>query len=109
MTEQSPSVWLASIAEVFDGLGVEWTLVGALAANRYRATPRFTTDVDTMATHHSDLESVLVGAGYVLEVIDDEGEPAHSSGVTEAPSPSTSSSPWSPISSRRFTAPSITC
>lgn len=77
MTEQSPSVWLASIAEVFDGLGVEWTLVGALAANRYRATPRFTTDVDTMATYHPDLVSALVGAGYALEVIADEGEPAH--------------------------------
>ena len=47
MTEPDPSAWLASIAEIFDELGVDWTLVGALAANRYRATPRFTVDVDT--------------------------------------------------------------
>ncbi len=77
MTEQSPSAWLVSIAEVFDELGVEWPLVGALAANRYRATPRFTTDVDTMATHHPDLVAVLVSAGYAVDVIADEGEPAH--------------------------------
>jgi hypothetical protein len=50
MTEQSPSAWLASIAEIFDDLELDWSLVGALAANRYRATARFTTDVDTMAT-----------------------------------------------------------
>ena len=77
MTEQSPSAWLASIADIFDGLGVEWTLVGALAANRYRATPRFTTDVDTMASPHPDLVSVLTGAGYEVEVIGDDGEPVH--------------------------------
>jgi len=45
MSELEPSAWLASIAEIFDFVGVEWTLVGALAANRYCATPRFTTDV----------------------------------------------------------------
>jgi hypothetical protein len=77
MTEQSPSAWLASIADIFDGLGVEWTLVGALAANRYRATPRFTTDVDTMAIHHPDLVPLLARAGYSVEVVADEGEPAH--------------------------------
>ena len=49
MTEHDPSAWLASIAEIFDRLGVDWTVVGALAANRYRATPRFTTDLDTGA------------------------------------------------------------
>ena len=29
MTEHDPSVWLASIADLFDDLGVEWTLVEA--------------------------------------------------------------------------------
>ncbi len=46
MSELDPSAWLASIAEIFDSVHVGWTLVGALAANCYRATPRFTTDVD---------------------------------------------------------------
>jgi hypothetical protein len=77
MTEPSPSAWLASIAEIFDDLGVDWTLVGALAANRYRATPRFTTDVDTMADHHPGLVDRLESAGYDVSVIADAGEPAH--------------------------------
>jgi hypothetical protein len=77
MTEPSPSAWLASIAEIFDDLGVDWTLVGALAANRYRSTPRFTTDVDTMAEHHPGLVDRLKLAGYDVSVVADEGEPAH--------------------------------
>lgn len=77
MTEHDPSAWLASIADVFDGLGVEWTLVGALAANRYRATPRFTTDVDTMAMFHEGLSDALRTAGYAVEVFADVDEPAH--------------------------------
>lgn len=77
MSELDPSAWLASIAEVFDSVGVEWTLVGALAANRYRATPRFTTDVDTLATFDHELERRLIDAGYEVDVIADEGEPPH--------------------------------
>jgi SAM-dependent methyltransferase len=77
MSELEPSAWLASIAEIFDAVGVEWTLVGALAANRYRATPRFTTDVDTMAAFDPDLERRLINAGYDVDVIADVGEPPH--------------------------------
>jgi len=77
MSELEPSAWLASIAEIFDSVGVEWTLVGALAANRYRATPRFTTDVDTMATFDPELERRLIDAGYDVDVIADVGEPPH--------------------------------
>ncbi|MFN3219971.1 MAG: hypothetical protein ACE367_26065 [Acidimicrobiales bacterium] len=33
MSEHDPSAWLASIAEIFDDLGLDWTLIGALAAN----------------------------------------------------------------------------
>ena len=32
MSELDPSAWLESIAEIFDDLGVDWTLIGALAA-----------------------------------------------------------------------------
>jgi hypothetical protein len=77
MTEQSPSEWLASIAEVFEAVGVEWTIVGALAANRYRATPRFTTDLDTMAEYDPRLADSLEAAGYEVTVISDDGEPPH--------------------------------
>jgi hypothetical protein len=77
MTGQDPSEWLASIAEVFDSVGVDWTLVGALAANRYRATPRFTTDLDTMASWDPRLIDHLEAAGYDVTVIADEGEPPH--------------------------------
>jgi len=77
MNELDPSAWLASIVEIFDSVGVEWALVGALAANRYRATTRFTTDVDTMATFDADLEHRLRAAGYEVTVLADVGEPAH--------------------------------
>jgi hypothetical protein len=77
MTEHEPSAWLASIAEVFERLGVDWTVVGALAANRYRATPRFTTDLDTMARHHNGLVDALREAGYEVLVSAEEGEAPH--------------------------------
>ena len=77
MTEHDPSAWLASIAEIFERLGVDWTVVGALAANRYRATPRFTTDLDTMARHHAALVGALQHAGYEVSVFADEGEAPH--------------------------------
>ncbi|MEO1058438.1 MAG: hypothetical protein AAFY28_16140 [Actinomycetota bacterium] len=77
MSEHDPSAWLASIAEIFDGLGLQWTLVGALAANHYRATPRFTTDVDTLAAFDPRLERRLRDAGYEVEVVADVGEAAH--------------------------------
>lgn len=77
MTEQSPSAWLASIAEIFDDLELDWTLIGALAANRYRATPRFTTDVDTMAAFEPALVDRLEADGYEVAVIADAGEGPH--------------------------------
>jgi hypothetical protein len=77
MTGQNPSAWLASIAELLDDLGVEWTLVGALAANRYRATPRFTTDVDVMAEFTPQIVGRLELAGYEVDVVADAGEPPH--------------------------------
>ncbi len=77
MSEQSHSAWVASIAEIFDAVGVEWTLVGALAANRYRATPRFTTDVDTMAEFDPELVTRLETAGYDVSLFADKNEPAH--------------------------------
>lgn len=77
MTEQGPSEWLESIAEVFDALGVEWTLIGALAANRFRAEPRFTADVDTLAEWHPELTRSLEAVGYDVSVAASDGDPPH--------------------------------
>ncbi|MEM1331853.1 MAG: hypothetical protein AAGG08_00215 [Actinomycetota bacterium] len=77
MTEHEPSAWHASIAEFLDGLGVDWALMGALAANRYRATPRFTTDIDVMIAEADAAIEGLTSLGYSVEVIADDSEPPH--------------------------------
>ncbi len=77
MSEHDPSAWIDSIAEVLDRVGVDWTLVGALAANRYRSTPRFTTDVDIMATYDDALVTALRAAGWEVAVLADAGDPPH--------------------------------
>jgi hypothetical protein len=77
MNEPDPSAWIASIAEILDEAGVEWAIVGALAANRYRSTPRFTTDLDAMASFTPDLVERLTEAGYDVTVVADAGEPPH--------------------------------
>lgn len=77
MSEQGPLEWSVSIAEIFTDLGIDWALVGALAANRYRMTPRFTVDVDALAAFHPELAARLSTAGYEVEVVADPGEPAH--------------------------------
>lgn len=48
--EHAPLGWLGSIAELLDDLGVPWVLAGALAADRYRAGPRYTADLDLLVT-----------------------------------------------------------
>lgn len=72
-----PLVWLDSIVPLLDRLGVRWTVIGALAANRYRAAERFTTDVDLLVDRHPDLQRVLATAGYALDAVADPGEPPH--------------------------------
>lgn len=77
MTEQGPSEWLESIAEIFEALAVDWTLIGALAANRFRAEPRFTTDVDMLAEWHPALADALEDAGYDVTISASDGDPPH--------------------------------
>ncbi len=77
MSEHDLSAWIESIAEVFDSLELEWTIIGALAANRYRAEPRFTTDVDALVADHPRLISSLEAAGYEVEAAALPGEPPH--------------------------------
>ena len=39
---------LAALAEILAELGIDWVLIGALAANRYRASARLTQDIDLL-------------------------------------------------------------
>ena len=77
MSEHDLSAWVASIAEIFDGLDVRWSLIGALAANRYRAEPRFTTDVDALADRHPEMLERFEDAGYEVTVTAADGELPH--------------------------------
>lgn len=77
MSEHDLSAWIESIGEVFDTVGVEWTIIGALAANRYRAEPRFTTDVDALAADHPELVAGFESAGYEVQSAALPGEQPH--------------------------------
>lgn len=72
--EPRPWAWLAPLAEALDGLGVAWAVAGALAADRYRATHRYTADLDLLVTWADDLPAAMEARGYDVLVIADEGE-----------------------------------
>lgn len=55
-------------------LGLEPVLIGALAAQRYRLAPRFTTDVDFLVRRLGDLVAVLGAEGYDVSVMAEPGE-----------------------------------
>ena len=69
---------LSAFATTFDALGIGWVLIGALAANRYRGSPRFTKDVDVLISderlEHARLEAALCAAGWDVTKADAEGE-----------------------------------
>lgn len=69
---------LSALASVLDVLGVRWVLIGALAANRYRAEPRLTLDADLLLADFGPgieaLEAALDGAGWTVLRVDPEGE-----------------------------------
>ncbi len=85
MSGHDPSGWLASIAEIFEDLRLNWTAIGALAAIQYRADVRFTTDADALTERHPDLVARLRAARWA------------------------SCCPSSPTSRRCWRAPSTTC
>ncbi len=51
---------LRALGDLLDSLGIRWVLIGALAANRYRTSPRLTQDIDL----------VLADAGSSLETLE---------------------------------------
>jgi hypothetical protein len=65
---------LAEATRILDELPTPWVIVGALAAERYRASPRSTTDADLLVAWHPDLSSALERAGFELRVSRDEDE-----------------------------------
>ena len=71
-----PSDYWADFAERLDRLGIEAKLIGALAADLYRATPRSTTDADFLARSLDGLVEDVHADGYDSQVMtDDKGQP----------------------------------
>ena len=69
---------LSALALILDGLSIPWVLIGAVAANRYRASPRLTHDVDILIdtitpTTLAELELALRNAGWAVRRADPEG------------------------------------
>jgi hypothetical protein len=54
-------------------LGLEPVLIGALAAQRYRLAPRFTTDVDFLVRRIGDLVESVRADGYEVSVMAEPG------------------------------------
>lgn len=59
---------LGAVGEILDGLGIEWAVFGALAANLYRAETRLTQDVDLLLAESGagsdELEAALRRSGW---------------------------------------------
>lgn len=74
---REPSDSADSAAEILDRLGLRWALIGALAAIRYRATPRMTTDADLLVERLDGVAERFAAAGYEVEVFADADEEPH--------------------------------
>jgi hypothetical protein len=69
--------WLGPIAELLDELEVRWVLAGALAADRYRAEPRYTTDLDLLITWSDAIPGALESFDYDVRTMADPGSHPH--------------------------------
>ncbi len=69
---------LSALATILESLSIRWALIGALAANRYRTTPRLTQDVDLLLADMGPglpaLLSALTTAGWRVRHADPKGE-----------------------------------
>jgi hypothetical protein len=74
---REPSDSAARAAEVFERADVPWALVGALAALRYRATPRITVDADFLARYDPRIVDAFRADGYEVTEVAEPGEPPH--------------------------------
>jgi hypothetical protein len=69
--------WLGPIAELLDELEVRWVLAGALAAERYRAQPRYTTDLDLLISWSDRIPGALEPLDYDIRTMADPGSHPH--------------------------------
>jgi hypothetical protein len=69
---------LSALGALLRELGIRWVLIGALAANRYRASPRLTQDVDLLLADAGPgidpLERAARAAGWQVQRASPEGE-----------------------------------
>lgn len=74
---REPSEFIEPLGAIFDELGAAWTVIGALAAGRYRATPRMTTDADFLVERVPGLVERLTAEGFDVRVMSAHGEEPH--------------------------------
>src|SRR5438876_1831220 len=73
---REPSDSAAVAAEVLDGLGLRWALMGALAASRYRRSARLTTDADLLVEVADGVAEAFENQGYDVRAAgEDERRP----------------------------------
>jgi predicted nucleotidyltransferase len=69
---------LSVLAAILRDLGIPWVLIGALAANRYRTSPRLTQDVDLLLADTGSglaaLEAAARAAGWQVQRASAEGD-----------------------------------
>jgi hypothetical protein len=75
MSVPEPSDYSTLFAEKLAHLGLDARLIGALAALRYRRTPRVTTDVDFLARSVDGLADAMQAEGYEVKVLSESDEP----------------------------------
>lgn len=71
---REPSDYSDRFAERFRSLGLDPVLIGALAANVYRAVPRFTTDADFLTRSLAGLTAAMEADGLEITTMADPGE-----------------------------------
>lgn len=74
---REPSDSADAAAKILDRVGARWAFVGAIAAMRYRSTPRLTVDVDILVEPVDGLADAFREAGYEASVFADPDEPPH--------------------------------
>ncbi len=74
---REPSEYVEPLGAIFDELGAAWTVIGALAAGRYRATPRMTTDADFLVERVPGLIERLEAEGFDVRAMAADGDEPH--------------------------------
>ena len=74
---REPSDSAEAAGAILSRVGGRWALAGALAALRYRATPRLTVDADLLAESVDGMVEAFREAGYEVHASADQGEEPH--------------------------------